>query len=178
MFIAIFAAFLAFFCFLLKCCFLFGKTNALRNWYLTLGSFIGWTVFMRRFLRTLGSSTQPSLSWSSSSAITDATWFNFFEPILSINFVPAMMGIPKTSTIPGYPFTPFNVFTGKWTLSVHAVPCFGIATFFVAPSTPSTTEQVANARAKKIFILKCRIGRLFSRTVYFVRLYKDDTALN
>ena len=87
-------------------------------------------------------------------------------------------------------------------LFLHAVPGFGIATFFVAanetrwmnlehiaklvvtpgectsrkninyerdyylpPSTPSTTEQVANARAKKIFILNYRIGRLFSRTV-------------
>ena len=37
--------------------------------------------------------------------------------------------------------------------------------YYLPPSTPSTTEQVTNARAKKIFILKYRIGRLFSRTV-------------
>ena len=37
--------------------------------------------------------------------------------------------------------------------------------YYLPPSTPSTTEQVTNARAKKIFILKYRIGRLFGRTV-------------
>ena len=32
--------------------------------------------------------------------------------------------------------------------------------YYLPPSTPSTTEQVANARAKKIFILRLRIDRL------------------
>merc|ERR1711997_1377505 len=40
------------------------------------------------------------------------------------------MGIPKTSVITGYPFTPFKAFTGNVVFDLHALPGFGIFTFF------------------------------------------------
>ena len=75
-------------------------------------------IHSRLFARTLGSSAQPSLSLSISSAKTDATCCNLFLPpsVALANADVAMRGIPKTSTFFGNLVTPefWKIFTFYW----------------------------------------------------------------